>query len=384
MAATFLRTLADLVDHLRVKARGGGDDSEQLDLHQAAINGLQRLAEQRDWRFFHKHHRVYFDAPDTATAAYTHSTLALTRSSGAWPSWARYGKVTLGDRVCEVASRDSDTVLTLDADLNPGEDVASASVTLFRSTYQLPADWRGQWEPIDEGKEQYCYVSPDEWLIHERNFPGETNQWAFTIMRDEDDYGRFALRLLGYPSALESLDFIYVNMPRALKYTGYETQTRGGTLAATAAGTTATGTSTTWPADVVGSVLRVTDSTTLWPTGVGLGNVWSEQKIITTRTSATSLVVDSEWDATYAGVKYVISDPIDVSQGKWLALLRSAEHELAILRSGAEKIKLTYELYVDAVRQAMANESFVRPASAGISRKAYFRGGIVDAPTSDV
>lgn len=384
MPATFLRTLCDLVDHLRVKARGGADDGEQHDIQQAAINGYQRLAEQRDWRFFYKHHRLFFNATDEATATYTHSSRALTRSSGAWPSWARYGKVELADRVCEVSTRDSDTVLTLDSTLNPGEDVASGTVTLYRSTYQLPADWRGQWEPIDESDVGYCYVPADEWLQHERTFSGETNQWAYTIMRDEDDYGRWCLKLIGYPTALESLDFIYLNMPRDLKYTGYETQARGGTFAASASATAGTGTSTTWPADCVGSVLRVTDSTTEWPTGVGFGNVWTEQKIITVRTSATALTVDSAFENTYSGVKCVISDPIDISRDKWLALLRSAEYELAILRGGEQKIDTAHRLYVDAVRQAMANESNVRQPPRTMSRKAYYRGGIVDSPNTDV
>lgn len=331
MAAPFLATYQDLIDELCVSTGGGATSPEQRDVRMACQRAYTHLGDLHNWLFYKRAYRVYLSAAySTGTITYDHtggsSENLVTLASGTWPSWARNGKLIIGTVVHDVAERLSDTTITLDPTLNPQADVAAGtSYTLVRTTYDMPFDFKGMFDPQDEDQVRACYLSPHAWHDLERSLPTQTDTFYWTVMPSPDTYGAWTLKTWGYPSTAETLDFMYQGRPRPIKRSGYETSSRAGTVTLAASGNSVTGNSSSFASDMVGSILRVTSSTSTYPTGFGDLNPWTEQKVITTYTSATSLAVDSNWDSTYTTVLYTVSDPCDVDHSLWNLLVATAK-----------------------------------------------------------
>lgn len=341
MPAPFLSTYQDLVDSLVTFTRGGGQDAEQRDLRTAGFLAYQHLAKVHDWQFFRRNHRVQLVAPvSTGTITYDHTGGAYERLltfstalSATVQAWAPYGTVLIGEVYHDIDAVKSSTTVTLGSVRNPGADVAAGtSYTLFRTSYNMPPDFRGTWAPIDEGSYMASYLQPEEFHFLDRIYPSTSSVWYWTIMPSTDSYGMWAMKLHGYPSEVESLDFQYQGRPRPIRYTGYENKCRVGTVTISSGTATVTGTSTQFESGMIGSVLRVSADTSLWPGGVYDMNPWSEQKIITAVDSTTSLTVDSNFASSYSGTKYTISDPLDIDEELNGALIALAEAKLARIR----------------------------------------------------
>lgn len=363
MAAPFLATYQDLIDALGVATGGGSTTPEQRDVRFACQEAYTHLGDIHNWLFYRRAYRVQLSAPyDTGTIVYDHtggaSERLVTLTGGTFPSWARNGKIIIDNVVYEVAERLSDTTLTLDAVLNPGADVSSTSYTMMRSAYAMPFDFKGMFDPQDENQIRACYVRPHEWHSLERTMPTQTDAFFWTVMPSPDTYAGYVLRTWGYPSTAQSLDFMYQGRPRPIKRSGYETSSRAGTVTL-AANTAVQGNSTTFTSDMVGSILRVTSSTTVYPTGEGDLNVWSEQKVITAYTAASgasALTVDSSWGTTYTTVLYTISDPCDVDHSLWNFLLATAKHRLWKIR-GNDRVREAEAQYLYERRLAKENNT---------------------------
>jgi hypothetical protein len=106
-----------------------------------------------------------------------------------------------------------------------------------------------------------------------------------------------------------------------------------GTVTNTAASTTVTGTDTAFTEAMIGSVIRLSRNSNEEPTGSDGANPAAVERIITAVASATSLTVDEAIAAANTtGVKYVISDPIDVEVPLMQrALYRCAENQMGKL-----------------------------------------------------
>ncbi len=340
MSAPFIATYGDLIDELCVATGGGATTPEQRDVRMACQRAYTHLGDIHNWLFYQRAYRVYMSAAySTGTITYDHtggsSERLVTLSGGTWPSWARNGKLIVSDIVHDVAERLSDTTVTLDATLNPQADIAAGtSYTLMRTTYAMPFDFKGMFDPQDEDQIRACYISPVAWHDLERSLPTQTDAFYWTVMPSPDAYGSWVLRTWGYPSTAETLDFLYQGRPRPIKRTGYETSSRAGTVTLST-NTAVQGNSSTFAADMVGSLLRVTSSTTVYPTGLGDLNQWTEQKVITAYTAASgaaALTVDSSWESSYTTVLYTVSDPCDVDQSMWNFLVATAKWYLWEMR----------------------------------------------------
>lgn len=409
MPAPFLGTYQDLVDSLIAFTRGGGADAEQRDVRTAAYLAYQHLAKVHDWQFFRRNWRVLLSEPyDTGSVVFdlTGGTYErqLVLSGGTWPSWAAYGTVLIDGILHTVATRESDTVLTLATPMNPladkgtfftvsssdnnggflrfntssahgltsgtiyvgGHSVAASNVshtissvtsttitttttyassgsggllwasgenyTLFRTSYNMPPDFRGAFAPLDENSYMASYLQPEEFHYLDRIYPSTSSIWYWTIMPSSDSYGTWAMKFHGYPSEVESMDFLYQGRPRPIRYTGYETKCRTGSVTISSGSATVTGSATQFESGMIGSVIRVSADTLTYPTGVYDLNPWSEQKIVTAVSSTTSLTVDSNFENAYSGTKYTISDPLDIDEELNGALVALAEAKLARIR----------------------------------------------------
>lgn len=262
----------------------------------------------------------------TGTVAYTHSGNLLTLTGGTWPANSRYGLVSLAGNRYPVASRTSDTVLVLDATLNPGADVAAGSTYQWRrEEYQLPSDYVSDGDLVNwsDNQDPRCmtYVSETDLLIYDqRNWyrNGDSGpvsgivydnpEW-WTIRKNALYVNGLSIVLASVNASATTYKFTYRARPRELKFEKKEataTTTSGSTAV------TGSGFSTDW----AGAIIRFSPNNTTEPTPAqgsrGAYNPFTFQAGIASVGGGSSLTLDTAASATLAGVKVVVSDPLDL------------------------------------------------------------------------
>lgn len=361
-------TYFDAVESLIVSTYGGPQDAEQRDIRTAIHRAYDELTTIRDWSYYHVHGRVITDAPySTGTVTYNPATYELTLSGGTWPAWAAYGHVKVGNRVAVVSSRTSGSVLVLSSTVTFPAALTSEPYTLYRMTYPLPADFRNLDEPSDEYNWwSGLYVTPDEAIKLERVQKSSGTPYHWTVIKDPHGVG-WAIKLIGYPTKAETLDFTYRRSARGLRYSGHEAALRQGTISRASA--TVTGSGTAFTSAMVGSILRVGDATN-FPGPIQSLTPYVSESEITAVASGTSLTTESS--GTVAGsTKYVITDPIDIAQHMESAFDAACEYHLGRIRgSGEDKL---FQLYQRDLRLALERDQLA-PLS-GRSREIYHHGG---------
>lgn len=345
-------TYQDVVEHLITASSGGPQDAEQKDIRTAIQRAYQEVVQMRDWQWYHTTGRIIFSDSWQGTVTYSASTRTVTKVSGdAFPADAARHCIRIDNVVGKVATRTSDTVLVLDSSIRFPEDYTSAvSAVLYRSVYPLPSDFRNLDAPIDEASwAGFRYVSQDTAMKMERaqDIQGPPSYW--TVLKDPDGYG-YAVKVLGYPVDVETLDFTYRRMPRQIRLSGHEATSRAGTVSVS--GTSVTGTGTSFSSNMVGSYLRV-GTASAFPDTLGSLTPFSAEAKITAVASATSATIDTS--LSYSGVKYVVTDPVDAPEGMHNCMLSAAEYWLARMRGdGADK---KFALYQRDLRLAMENDA---------------------------
>lgn len=363
-------TYNDLVESLIVSSYGGAQDAEQRDIRTAIHRAYDELTTIRDWAYYHVHGRVVLQG------TYGTGTVELPGTGEAYGSGTTWSGVAglathpqhftlrVGDRNYPVASFVDGTELAV-AD-NGLVVAAGASYTLFRSIYPLPDDFRNLDEPSDEYNWWAgLYVTPDQAMKLERvsNSSGEPYHW--TIIKDPHSSG-WAIKIVGYPTRQETLDFTYRRAARPIRYSGHEPALRQGTIAR-AGGVTGTGTA--FSAAMVGSILRVGD-TTNHPGPIESMTPWVSESKIRSVTSPTSL---STQDTAFISstTKYLITDPMDVAPHMHSALDSACDYWLARIRG--VKTDEAFGLYQRDLRLAMEQDQLA-PIS-GRSRYVWHDGG---------
>lgn len=118
-------TYADLLEHALDFLGGTSDAQAERDCRRAVQQAYRDLVNARTWSYLYRHGRVLTDAPSIAgTIAYDAATRRVLLYGGTWPAWAGPGaEVRIGVVTSMVIERASDTVLVLDAQVNPGVDL---------------------------------------------------------------------------------------------------------------------------------------------------------------------------------------------------------------------------------------------------------------------
>jgi hypothetical protein len=130
------------------------------------------------------------------------------------------------------------------------------------------------------------------------------------------------VRFVGVPASGTILHYTYRYTPKTVKYLGFESVCRQGTVTTT--GTTAvTGTGTAFPTDFAGAVIRF-GSATNPADPIGSTTPFAYEQKIKSVGSTTGLTMEGTVPAL-AGVKYAVSDLIDASPTMYTAILSSAE-----------------------------------------------------------
>ena len=362
-------TYFDVVEHLITASFGGPQDAEQRDIRTAVQRAYDEVISIKDWAYYHVHGRVLTSAPySTGTVITAGTTVTLT--GGTWPTWAATGGfLRIGNEICRVATRNSNgTEIVLDSTLSLKASFPTAQVyTLYRTVYALPSDFRNLDEPSDEynwwaGR----YITPNEAMKLQRTANQSGKPYNWTILKDPDSDG-WALELIGYPSTVETIDFISRRSPRQIRLSGHEANSRVGTI--TSASLAVTGVTTAFAASMVGSVMRAGTTADFPQTLAGL-KPYEAESLITARSSTTVLTTGVALSAA-AGTKYLITDPIDAPVSMHAAILSAAEYWLARLRG--VKPDNAFAMYQRDLKVAMERDQ-VAPLS-GRSAATWNDGG---------
>lgn len=372
-------TYFDLVESLIVSSFGGPQDAEQRDIRTAVHRAYDELTTARDWAYYHVHGRVITRAPETAVLASGTDLSSGLLETTAGLSFGDYSHVRIGDRVGEIASSSGGNVFwTLsDTVTFPVGTVSSGDSAIFYKTvYPLPSDFRNLDEPSDElNWWSGLYVTPDQAMKIERvsNSSGEPLHW--TVIKDPNSSG-WAIKLIGYPSDVQTVDFTYRRTARPLRWSGHEAAARAGTISRTAANVT--GTATSFADSMAGSVLRVGDSSNV-PGSLESLTPWEAETKIATIASGTGLVTEDSGTIS-AGTKYLITDPIDVAPHMHQAMDSVSQYWLARIRN--TDIEKRLQLYQRDLILAMERDQLA-PLS-GRSDKIWHDGGWTSNLEADV
>jgi hypothetical protein len=311
---------------------------ELIATKQAILSAYRDLPQQHKWSYYRRHLTIPCEASQTAgTVAYDHSggtyERMVTLTGSTWPTSVAQGFIKINGTPYAVDAYKSSLIATLTEKTNPGSDVsAGASYEWYRDAYTLPAGFRrmvaigemgttSDWYSLD-------YVTQDQFHDLVRSEFGSTGRPDYFTIRNSHKYlGSLELVFGRAPNKAAVYDVLYEASPRELRI--YKEAT--GTIALSGGGTTITGTGTAFSQQHVGSIIRLTASTTVEPTSVmgnadGTLNPFLAQRVITAVASATSATIDAAIDATtnLSGAKYVISDPVDMEPTAMRSALEAA------------------------------------------------------------
>lgn len=366
MPQTQLWTFQDAVENLLDQHEVERDGLNYRHARRACIEALRQLQSYHDWAAYRTTFTlltVASQSSSTITFDFTggaHERM-LTLASGTWPDWAAFGMIEIAGEKYHVQSRESDTVLTLTANSNPGADLAAGTTySLYRDTYPLPVNFRKLVQVIDTEQQRSLGIIEDSVQHHLSRtvYSSPDTPWHVTVRADQEYYGSLSLVLTPPPSTARYFDVLYVRTARDL----YIDRHNAGTVAVAAGSTTVTGTSTAFPEDCIGSVIRFSETSTA-PTGVPgtfngstpIDNRYYAQRVITARGSATSLTIDQAVSSATAlsGDSYTISDPLDIEYhsmfGAFMALAEAEFFKLAGRKDWMERASYARSKVLEAI-----------------------------------
>lgn len=353
-------TVSDIVEHLRDYLGSNVNAEVQRAILRSLQSAYRELTNARRWVYLYQHGRVQVRGHyTTGSVAYSTSTNQMVLTGGTWPSWVDHSsQIAIGTVTYQVAQRISDTVVTLDPVLTSIADIPSGTAfDLYQDTYDLPLDYVAQDQSFaDVAWAGLEYVHVNAWLQvtrFYRSFSNTPRYW--TIRGSPKTPGRMAISLFPYPDQDRTLDFIYHRRPRTINLYRYET----GTVSVDSVGqpTTITGSGTAWDTSMIGSTIRLSSSTTQPPTSFAGVNPYAVECNIVNVTGAGTIITDQSIPTSYTGVKYVISDPIDIEVGAMMeAFLRCCEKHVSIQRNKKD-VPVAEKLSLDALIRAEEADS---------------------------
>jgi hypothetical protein len=358
-------TYQDAIDHALDYLGGNASDQALRDCKRAAIEAHRTLANAHNWSYLYTHGRIVTTAPfptvdGAATITYDHSggtyPRMVTITGAMWPEWAADGTyLRVGSAAYKVDQRKSATVLTLDDQVNPGDDLpAGTAFQLYRDTYLLPADYIAQDQALfEQNFGGMTYTHPREWLYEGRSACSQGTPHSYTVTGDPKWPGRLAMRVFPWPGEARSIDFIYKRSPRLL----LSAEDAQGKVSLSLGGNLVTGTGTAFRPGMVGSVLRLSSTAIRLPTSGFGANPAAFETLITSYVSPNAVGVADPAPQVFDTVAYTISDRLDIEEGSMLnAYLRCVEMHLGMVRTLKDKPSARSQ-FAEALERAKAADS---------------------------
>lgn len=344
-------TYFDAVEHLITASSGGPQDAEQKDIRTALQRAYREVSTLKDWQYFQTHGRIVFNPRWEGSVSYDADTLTITRETGdPFPLYAASCNLRINDSIVRISKRVGNNTLLVDPVVKFPYDLLSPTpAVLYQSLYPLPEDFRNIDTPADPNSGTYfTYVEPDIAMKLESTFDLQGPPNAWTVVKDPYS-SSWAIKVIGYPIIVQSLDFTYRRLPRGIRISGHEGSARAGTV--TCSGTSVVGTGTAFTAAMVGSVIRFGTASSM-PDSLGSMSPYEAEAVITAVSSATGLTVDSPVTAT--GAKYLVTDIVDMPDSMHNAMLSCAEYWLSRLRG--TKPDNAFAMYQRDLRLAMEGD----------------------------
>ena len=229
------------------------------------------------------------------------------------------------------------------------------------------------------------YLRPTEWSrLIQSQFRGFT-RIAWTVIPSTQVPDRYDLCVFNGWASDNCVTVTYRRRPRDLRFTGWEPQTRTGTISWT--GPEAMGEGTTFTNLMIGSVLRVSADPKRHPESLTGMNAYSDEGLIYGVASTGKLYAHSPAGAMAypGGTKFVITDYLDLAPGMYTALLSGAEVWMARLTGknieGASGIygrdlRMAFESDAIAVLSGQRNGGGGHAGGGGYYALWYLRPGV--------
>lgn len=164
--------LQERVGHYLFGIRTGFSSDQQSDIADCLNDGLRRVYSAHNWSFLRPIADVTTTAPyDTGTITIAAGVVTLT--GGVFPSWAASGLLRVNNRYYSVATRDSNTQITLDS---TSTTIATAS-SYHLARPEIPLD--AAFDSVANDSDLTYYPSPDNW------YPPVQNRHDSTIRQLE-------------------------------------------------------------------------------------------------------------------------------------------------------------------------------------------------------
>jgi hypothetical protein len=327
-------------------------------MRQIVADSYAEFASVRDWSYLRVNGRILLQkAVSTGTVVYTHATRTLTLTGATWPASIEDWCVRFDEVVCDVETRSSDTVVILDSTMNPGGDVASTTYLAYPRWYKLPGEFVSMNSPMaNDTRWLGQYVDMSYMLSLDRFWEGAGDVKYYALGPAQDQYGYMALYVWPPSDTNETYDYIAKRSPRALRYSGRESAETTGTITVTAGSKTVAGSATAFSTLMEGSILRLGSSTTNAPTRLAGAYPYLEEHTIKSVTDATTLTLATAVTTSRAGVKYIVSDPVDIPPILHTAFLACAKKNLAFERNFKEYPRCV-QVYDDLLFLAKCTDS---------------------------
>jgi hypothetical protein len=265
-------------------------------------------------------------------------------------------------------------VLVLAAPLVLKANVTSQPYTLYKTVYALPSDFRNLDEPTDEYNWWAgLYLTPDEAMKLERvsNSSGKPYHW--TIIKDPDSTG-WAIKIVGYPTTAETIDFTYRRTARPIRYSGHETRVRISSVSVNEDSVvTWSSPNSAVPFDATGSIIRLGTGSE-YPGPIESMTPYVVEAKITEIQGARQVFapgLSGDPPTTYTTTAAIITDPIDVAPHMQQAVDSCCDYWLARIRG--QKPDDAFTMYQRDLRLAFEQDQLA-PLS-GRSQEIWHDGG---------
>lgn len=363
-----VRTYQDAVQYLTDQFDVDGKSSRiSRNVRRAVEEAYRELPQQAYWSYYRRRAIINTVASQsTGTIAYTHSTRTVTLTGSTFPSDAEKYRIIIDNAHYDIESYTDSTNVVLPSLSNPGANVSSGETyALYRNEYPLPSTFRRALGLIDVSSQvPLRIISDKEEQSLQQSYQGTPGVPDFAAIRNTGEQaGGLSLIFNCPPSAARSYDLLYDAFPRqfviAEKYST-------GTVSVSSGSASLTGSGTTFPSNCAGCVIRLSADSGSEPTGPygaliegqDIDNPYSFQTSVKSYSSATALTLTDAATAAYSGVKYTLSDPLDLEEGAMLsAFWRLAEANYARLARFELPVIQMYEMQArNAVILAKEND----------------------------
>lgn len=299
-------TAFDAISYLMDSVGGGAQDQEHRVLRQSLFHAYRELVTVRDWRWYHTVEEIDL-GPSNSVLAYT-------------LPWG-----------CQSV----DSIQMLDA---PGSAAQ--------------------------------YVSPTEFERLHRSTYNQNLRLIWTVMPSSSFPDRFDLKVFSGWQDTQRCVLTYRRRPRDIRYTGWESQARSGSVSWQ--GTTVTGVGTQFTSLMLGSILRVSRDAAKHPESLTGMNAYTDEGLICEFNGPTSVSVWSPaGNVSYAGVKCLVTDYLDISPGMYSALLSGCEMWLS--RLTGKNVEGAIGVYSRDLRLAFESDA-VAPLSGRAAANPSYMG----------